>query len=87
MEKIQGLSPEEAGKVLMEQQDIAKVHEEVAEEGQTKVCLDISHEVYRLLLTANIFKSSFSIPFKKKTQKNSLLYGIVNHLGEKMRFS
>ena len=37
VESIRGLGPEEAGKILLERQDIAEAHEKVAEEGQTKV--------------------------------------------------
>ena len=54
IESVRGLSPEDAGKVLVERYDIAKVHEEVAEEGQTEVCFYVNvcfMHVLSILLT------------------------------------
>lgn len=36
IKSAEGLNPDEAGKLLQDS-DIAKVHDEIAEEGQTKV--------------------------------------------------
>lgn len=56
IEAVKTLSPEEAG-VLLEKSDIAKVHDTVAEEGQTKVNLMIGH-----------FSQFCLDPFKNVTQ-------------------
>lgn len=37
IEEAKNMSPEEAGR-LLQSSDIARVHDDVAEEGQTKVC-------------------------------------------------
>lgn len=57
IEDAKHLNAEEAGK-LLESSDIAKVHDEIAEEGQTKVVLFIFNPKLFLSDTFNNFSNS-----------------------------
>lgn len=57
IEDAKHLNAEEAGK-LLESSDIAKVHDEIAEEGQTKVVLFIFNLKIFLSGTSNNFSNS-----------------------------